>query len=322
MTPSWYDLLGVDAGADTDEVRAAWKAAIAELDPGERRFRLCTTAAEVLLDPERRAAYDAELAADDDAELAADDAVAGSSEGADNIDEPTDDSTDEPDDGPVPVTLVKQESGSAEPDYAGPDYAERVTVAEPATGRRPGALVWVGGVLVALLLAFTVVVVVGHDGDAGATGAAPDTSGSDAKDSDSLGLPDDKAIAAARAVAEEAVVPVLSYDYRTLAQDQKEARAYLTPAYAEQYDQFFTSAVLTNAPRTRTVVRVRVLNSATVRTGPGRVDVLLFVNRPTVNKRTSEPVEYHDQVTMRMVQQDDTWLVGCMITQPGTPCPT
>ncbi|WP_164519567.1 J domain-containing protein [Nocardioides ferulae] len=62
-SPTWYDLLAVDADASEDEVRAAWKAAIADLDPTDRRFRVVNEAAEVLLDPARRAAYDAELAA-------------------------------------------------------------------------------------------------------------------------------------------------------------------------------------------------------------------------------------------------------------------
>lgn len=63
MTPTWYDVLDVDPGASTDEIRAAWRTAIADLDPGERRFRTLNQAAEVLLDADRRAAYDAELAA-------------------------------------------------------------------------------------------------------------------------------------------------------------------------------------------------------------------------------------------------------------------
>ena len=59
MTPTWYDLLGVEPDASADEIRAAWKAAIADLDPGDRRFRALNEAAEVLLDADRRAAYDA-----------------------------------------------------------------------------------------------------------------------------------------------------------------------------------------------------------------------------------------------------------------------
>lgn len=61
-TPSWYDVLGVAPDASADEVRAAWRAAIADLDPTDPRFASRNRAAEVLLDPDRRAAYDAELA--------------------------------------------------------------------------------------------------------------------------------------------------------------------------------------------------------------------------------------------------------------------
>lgn len=61
-SPSWYDVLDVDPSASPDEIRAAWKSGIAELDPSDRRFRLLNQAAEVLLDAEQRAAYDRELA--------------------------------------------------------------------------------------------------------------------------------------------------------------------------------------------------------------------------------------------------------------------
>jgi Mce-associated membrane protein len=62
---NWYDLLDVEPTAGTDEIRSAWRAAVAELDPTDRRFRVYNQAAEVLLDPAARAAYDAELAAED-----------------------------------------------------------------------------------------------------------------------------------------------------------------------------------------------------------------------------------------------------------------
>ena len=61
MSASWYDVLGVDEHASPEEIRTAWKDSIADLSPGDRKFRVCNEAAEVLLDPERRAAYDAEL---------------------------------------------------------------------------------------------------------------------------------------------------------------------------------------------------------------------------------------------------------------------
>jgi Mce-associated membrane protein len=63
MNASWYDVLDVEPTATSDEIRSAWRAAVADLDPTDRRFRVYNQAAEVLLDPARRAAYDADLAA-------------------------------------------------------------------------------------------------------------------------------------------------------------------------------------------------------------------------------------------------------------------
>jgi Mce-associated membrane protein len=63
-TPHWYDVLDVDPTASADEIRAAWRSAVADLDPTDRRFRVFNEAAEILLDPARRAAYDAEQAAE------------------------------------------------------------------------------------------------------------------------------------------------------------------------------------------------------------------------------------------------------------------
>ena len=60
-TPTWYDLLDVPPDASTDEVRAAWRQQIADLEPGDRRFDTLNRAASVLLDPDTRSAYDAGL---------------------------------------------------------------------------------------------------------------------------------------------------------------------------------------------------------------------------------------------------------------------
>ena len=54
-----YDVLDVEPSATADEIRTAWRSAVADLDPTDRRFRAYNQAAEVLLDPERRDAYDA-----------------------------------------------------------------------------------------------------------------------------------------------------------------------------------------------------------------------------------------------------------------------
>ena len=92
MSVSYYDLLDVDPGASADEIRAAWRGAVADLDPTDRRFRALSTAAEVLLDPGRRAAYDDELAAAQEreaAEVRTSDTTADAGETASTHDAPT-----------------------------------------------------------------------------------------------------------------------------------------------------------------------------------------------------------------------------------------
>jgi Mce-associated membrane protein len=64
-SPTWYDVLGVSHDATPDQVKAAWRNATDKFEPGSGsgQFRMFNEAADVLLDPERRAAYDETLAA-------------------------------------------------------------------------------------------------------------------------------------------------------------------------------------------------------------------------------------------------------------------
>jgi Mce-associated membrane protein len=61
-----------------------------------------------------------------------------------------------------------------------------------------------------------------------------------------------------------------------------------------------------------------VVASGIVRSGDDRVQVLLFVNRPTTNKESTQPTVYRDQVRMTMVRSGDEWLVDDMQTGPTT----
>jgi Mce-associated membrane protein len=73
-----------------------------------------------------------------------------------------------------------------------------------------------------------------------------------------------------------------------------------------------------NAPSTRTVVEVEMIASAVsrVNTDGDRVSVLLFVDRPTTNRVTREPVVYKDQVTLTMQRVEGEWLVDDVRTSP------
>lgn len=257
-----YDLLDVDRDASDDEIRAAWKAAIADLNPGDRRFRAYNQAAEVLLDPASRAAYDAELAAE----------------------EP--DPEPDPAPGPVPTTApVATGPGPAAATTAG-------TVEQPRGGVPWWLLIGVG-VLTLVLLAATAYV-----------WTRPSDEGVE------------EATRTAQSAAERAIVPILSYDAATLDEDQQAAHAYMTSDYRkDDYDPLF-EVLRDNAPATGTKVEAEVIASGIVRSGEDRVDVLIFVNRPTTNKQQKQPVVYKDQVTVTMEKVGDDWLVDDMITSP------
>ncbi len=119
----------------------------------------------------------------------------------------------------------------------------------------------------------------------------------------------------AQVAAERAVVPVLSYDYEHLDADQKAAQALMTGAYREEYDKLFT-VLEENAPQTQTKVSASVIASGIARASDTRVQVLVFVDRPTTNKLSADPVVYKDQVTLSMQLVDGEWLVDDLITSP------
>ena len=250
MITNFYDLLDVAPDATEAEIRAAWKSAIADLDPTDRRFRVYNQAAEVLLDPEQRRAFDARLAAEAEA-----------------------------------VPAREPRTGST-----------GTTVSSASTGGGRGVPTWA----LAALAALTAVALAAC---AWLWFAVP----SDASVEEST--------RAAQSAAERAVVPILSYNALHLDEDQRAAQAYMTSDYRKDYDDLFT-VIKQNAPGTKTIVRTEVLGSGIVRSGTGRVQVLLFLDRPTTNKQTTEPVVYKDQATVTMQRVDGEWLVDDIKSSP------
>ncbi len=260
-SPSWYDLLGVEPDASAEEIRTAWRAAIADLDPTDRRFATFSRAGEVLLDPERRAAYDAELAE-------------------------TETETD-----PEPPREPELEP---EPDREPEPVA---TAPAPATVGRERRVV--PGWLLVGMAVLTLVV-------AGIAGAVAAT------------VPSDRSVeadtSAARAAAERAVVPVLSYDATKLDASRAAAEKYLTGDYRKDYDQLFDGIIKQNAPSTGTVVTASVVRSGVARVDGDRVQVFVLLDQSRTNKASATPVVYRNWVTVTMQEEDGDWLVSAMDT--------
>ena len=246
-----YDVLDVEPTSSPEEIRAAWRAAVAELDPTDRRFRVYNQAAEVLLDPERRDAYDA-----------AEQRRTGRPESEASL-------------------LASTQSTVA-------------TIQSSLATRRGGVPGWL---LVAV--AGVTAVVLGFVGIA----AAKPSGAAVRSDTD-----------AAQAAAEQAIVPILSYDAGALDRSEAQATAVMTSSEQAQYRQLF-AVIRQNAPRTATVVRAQYVASGVVRTGTDQVDVLVFVNQRTTNRAHPKvPVVYKSQVTMTMVRVGGQWLVDALHT--------
>lgn len=270
---TYYDVLGVAPDADADTIRAAWRAVVDRFDPveGGPQFKLYTAAAEVLLHPERRAAYDAELAGQAPPVAA--------KPTAEPIAEPVEVQPDVPPDEVQPAGAGPAETREDEPE-------ERT---EPAASRGPSRL------LVACVAVVALVALVG----AGWT--VREAQRADAAD---------EARRVAPAVAAEAAQAVLSYDYETLAEDRDAGVRYFTGAYREEYVETMDTVIAEAAPQTQAVVTAEVLDTAVVSAEPGRAEVLLYVNQTTTSTaQGGEPQVALNRVRFTMVEEDGTWLV-------------
>jgi Mce-associated membrane protein len=277
--PTWYDILGVARDATPDQVKAAWRAATDKFEPGSgtSQFRLFNEAADVLLDPERRAAYDAELA---------DEAGPGTTEEAEPLEPPAAEAE------PTP-TVVPAVAPAPEP-----------VEPEAAPAGRTGGFLGRLAAIPTLVLALLGVVLVAAIVLAAVLGvrlqqrvdvfeAGPDAS----------------------AAAERALTAVLSYDYRHMEADRDRAAQFLTPSYRKQYVKNFDD-LLTKGPdgtpgpaeKTKAVVTADVLDTAVVDAESDRVRVLVFVNQSSV-KGDAAPTVFQNRVVATLVHQGDRWLV-------------
>ena len=87
----------------------------------------------------------------------------------------------------------------------------------------------------------------------------------------------------------------------------------MTDDYLAKYDQLF-EVLEENAPDTKTIVRAELVASAVGLVGEDRIQVLVFVNRPTLNADLTEPEVYKDQATLTMLEVDGEWLVDDLTT--------
>jgi Mce-associated membrane protein len=298
--PTWYDILGVAPDAAPDRIKAAWRDATDKFEPGSgtSQFRLFNEAADVLLDPERRAAYDAELAGTD--APAPETAVEPE---PDVVAEPEPEVVAEPE--PAPQAEV-DEKDEYEPAAPVADEPRSAGLWDTLSSSLASNLRWIALVCVPLLvvsIAVGVITVFGlHLGGADIEGIRPQVQAFDAGPE-------------AAAAAERALKPVLSYDYQHMESDRDRAAQYLTPTYRKDYLKNFNDLLITGpdggpgpAVKTKAVVTAEVLDTGIVDAEPGRVRVIAFVNQSSV-KGGGSPTVLQNRLVVTMVHRGDAWLI-------------
>jgi Mce-associated membrane protein len=277
MSPTWYDVLGVPRDASAEEIKAAWRHATDKFEPGQGsgQFRMFNEAADTLLDPARRAEYDASLD--------------GAAAPVTTVPEPPAEETapSTHDDTVAVAPARKDERRAARAERAARPSPTR----PPASGRlRALCAVLAALALVAAGLAVWFSIQVRQDAAV------------------------DDARTAAPAAAERAAKAMLSYDYEQLAADRNRATGFLTPSYRKEYLQTFglleknkdgTPGV---AVQTKTVVTATVQGSAVVDAEADKATVLVFVNQVS-RKAGGDPQIFQNRVTMAMERSGNRWLV-------------
>ena len=293
--PTWYDVLGVSRGASPAEIKAAWRNATDKFEPGSGsgQFRMFNEAADVLLDPDRRAAYDASL-----------DAEARVQPESHPLAEdpppplPTAPTTHEPPvDEPAPDQTATHTDPKAERRRERAERRARKSAAAPAATDEPASRG--AAILVAVLALLTVAALVA----AGffALQVREDAQTADARDD-------------APGAAESAAKAILSYDYRRLPTDRKRAKEFLTPKYQKEYDKTFKKLEVQQdgspgaAVQTKTSVTANVLGSGVMDADPDTARVLVFVNQVS-NRPGRDPQMFQNRVAMTMKLDEDRWLV-------------
>jgi len=323
MNPTLYDILGVSEDATREEIRKAWREAADRFEPGQggstKQFRLFNEAAEVLLDPERRKAYDEQLAGREEKSApraeepgtaspvpappipgAARAATPGGSVATRGVDLGKPGSPGKPGSGKAGTKTPAGAAAAAPVAETEPAREASAVPGEPAADDKSGgwgwALPWpvfaVLGVLTALAVGFAAYFL---------------TQAQRAADYR-------EALDRAPAAAESAAAAVLSYDYKSLEADRDAAAKFLSGGYRSEYVDTFDKLVAESATETKATVEADVLASSAMVGGedrnPNRVPVLLYVNQTTTSTANEgEPPVALNRVRFDMVQVDGTWLV-------------
>ena len=120
----------------------------------------------------------------------------------------------------------------------------------------------------------------------------------------------ERARAEGSAAALELTPRLLTYDYRSLADDAARAQAAVTGAFADQYRQYADQLLAPNAKEQNFVTKATVRNGAVVSAETDKVVVLVFLDQATTSKALTAPRLDNVGVRVTVSDVDGKWLVS------------
>ncbi|MGN6160078.1 MAG: J domain-containing protein [Marmoricola sp.] len=282
-----YAVLGVGTEATEEQVRKAWRKKTKVIGPGSAAFTELNEAAELLLDPARRAEYDAVAAQARVAEARA------AAESAPTVVEET----------PAPT--------SPEPAVAGPGRLRRAFAG------------WNGTALIAGLLAVVAVALaiwqgIAYSDEKSSSTSGPGTGGV-AVGSFAQSQSDQQA---ALSAVTTGLPAVLSYNYASMTADQANAVRFLSPkarpALIASYQRLINGGTppgcktaLPPIATRKTVVVATVVTAGIVSVGTNTAQIGAFVNQKTTNG-SQAAVTTQNRVLVSLVKQGGSWLIDSL----------
>jgi hypothetical protein len=122
---------------------------------------------------------------------------------------------------------------------------------------------------------------------------------------------DAKAAEEALQVAPGYVEQVISYDYRTLDTDVREARKNLTGKFLGEYDRSMRKVTPTLVSQ-QAIQEARTAKAGVEEATGDEVSVLVFSQRTTTKAGAQEPRVYQDRILVTLSRVGDRWLISQM----------
>jgi Mce-associated membrane protein len=115
---------------------------------------------------------------------------------------------------------------------------------------------------------------------------------------------------AALAAANESVVKVMSYNFRTIDRQVAQTRDLLGGEFRQQYAELMNGTLVRAAKTERLAIQTAVDHSSVVSSSPDHVVLLMFIDQQSEADLTPEPAMTSSRLRVAMDQDGGRWVVS------------